>query len=302
VTASSLQALLGHIVDYAGLFPPARLDMAPTVRNYAEYLDSPGAWMLGRLILPVARFEEFEREAQALLPAKLGEAPWLISALASPAGDAELAVDLDAISAFNERHADPACGLAVVDVVELRGESAEAIDEALDMIPGELFPFFEMPVASDPRGLLAAVAGLDAGAKVRTGGMQAEAIPSPAHLARFIAASAGAAVPFKATAGLHHPFRHASPALGVPEFGFLNVFLAACLGQLHDLNERDLQTILEAESPSKLRIEDGVLVWGDHSMTTEQVEEARDFFAVSFGSCSFEEPREHLRALGLLDT
>ena len=60
-----------------------------------------------------------------------------------------------------------------------------------------------------------------------------EAIPDPADLARFIAACAAAGVPWKATAGLHHPVR-AEQALtyepGAPRavmHGFLNVFAAA---------------------------------------------------------------------------
>ena len=34
---SALRALLDGIVDYAGLFPPAALDMSTAVRNYASY-------------------------------------------------------------------------------------------------------------------------------------------------------------------------------------------------------------------------------------------------------------------------
>ena len=53
--AAGLRALLEGVFDYAGLFPPARLDMAETVRNYARYLDDEHAWMLGRFIVPTAR-------------------------------------------------------------------------------------------------------------------------------------------------------------------------------------------------------------------------------------------------------
>jgi hypothetical protein len=190
----------------------------------------------------------------------------------------------------------------MIDVVELRGESADAIDEALDMIPGELFPFFEMPVSPDPRGLLATVAGLDAGAKVRTGGQKQDAIPAAADLARFIAACSAAAVPFKATAGLHHPLRHVSDSMGTEEFGFLSVFVAACLGQLHDLPEREIEAMLVDRSPASFTFEEGEITWRDWRIGTDQIEEARDFFAVSFGSCSFDEPRDHLRAMGLLES
>ena len=63
-----LRALLHHVVDYAGLFPPAKLDMQPTVDNYAAALAGADQWMLGRLIVPVKRLDEFEACAAAHLP------------------------------------------------------------------------------------------------------------------------------------------------------------------------------------------------------------------------------------------
>lgn len=66
--ARSLLTLLHGLVDYAGLYPPAKLGMAAAVDNYATYLHSRESWMLGRFICPVSRLEEFRREAKALLP------------------------------------------------------------------------------------------------------------------------------------------------------------------------------------------------------------------------------------------
>jgi hypothetical protein len=42
-----VRALLEGLIDYAGLFPPAKLDMRPAVENYAAYLAGPDAWALG---------------------------------------------------------------------------------------------------------------------------------------------------------------------------------------------------------------------------------------------------------------
>ena len=64
----SLTALLTNLVDYAGLYPPAKLGMSAAVDNYATYLRSEESWMLGRFICPVSRLEEFRREARGLLP------------------------------------------------------------------------------------------------------------------------------------------------------------------------------------------------------------------------------------------
>jgi hypothetical protein len=120
------------------------------------------------------------------------------------------------------------------------------------------------------------------------------------QLARFIATCASADVPFKATAGLHHPLTHDSPWPGVREFGFLNVFLAATLALTRGAEENDLVQVLGEESIEAFNFEDEAVCWRDEKLTSDEIEDTRLAFAVSFGSCSFDEPREDLRGLGLL--
>lgn len=62
MTAKSLHALLEHLVDYAGLFPPAALSMQDAVRNYARYRDGEYAWALGKFVVPEARAKEVPAE------------------------------------------------------------------------------------------------------------------------------------------------------------------------------------------------------------------------------------------------
>ncbi len=297
---SSVVALMSNLIDYAGLFPPAKLDMPTTVRNYADYLSSPEAWMLGRLLVPAGRLDEFERCAASLLPHDDGAEPWRISCLTAPAGERQLDDDLQRIALFNDHHAALNAGLAMIDVIELRADSAQKIDDALDMISDELFAFFELPIEDDPRGLIAALAGGDAGAKVRTGGVTADATPAPAPLARFIGACASANVPFKATAGLHHPIRHHDDSVGATMFGFLNVFVGACLAHELQLDQELFADLLNDESSSSFRFDAEGLAWREHRLSHDQITNARDHFAVSFGSCSFDDPRDGLRTLNLL--
>jgi hypothetical protein len=131
--------------------------------------------------------------------------------------------------------------------------------------------YTEMPVTANP----AALRGTRA--KIRTGG---ETYPTAEDLAGFLHRAAHARVPFKATAGLHH----ALPA--PPMHGFLNLFLAACHAW-HGAGKADLLATLRATAPAI-------------DLTGEQIREARAEFAISFGSCSFEEPVEELRQLGWL--
>jgi hypothetical protein len=293
-------ALLQGLIDYAGLFPPAALSMQETVDNYADFCAHADAWMLARLIVPVDRLDEFESCAAARLP-RDGD-PWELSALTVAAGDERLAAQLERITAFNASHERAARGLARIGVIELKAATAAAADAALDLLPDEIFPFFEIPLAADPRGLLTALVGSDAGAKARTGGVEASAYPSAEHLARFIGHCAAAGVPFKATAGLHHPLRHRNAAVGVSEFGFLNVFMGAILAW-HDLLEPgELTAILDDGAPDSFALDDQGAAWRDLRLGVEEIVAAREAFAVSFGSCSFDEPRQDLRRLGMLGT
>ncbi len=300
---ASVQSLLMSVIDYAGLFPPAKLDMATTVRNYANYLNLEEGWMMGRLIVPVARLDEFEREVRQIAP-RTGEVdlePWQISAITANASDLDaVAADLALIQAFNKRLGEDGLGLASIDVIELKAETTDAISGVLDEMPDDLFPFFELPIDRDPRGLIAALVDGEAGAKVRTGGITAEAYPSPENLARFIAACAAVNIPFKATAGMHHPLRHFSDAVKTKEFGFLNVFMAGCLADAHELDEPTLRQVLEDDFISRFKFDEGGATWSEYRLGIDEIEESRDGFAVSFGSCSFEEPIDGLKSLNLL--
>ena len=296
----SLRELLRGLIDYAGLFPPARLDMAATVDRYARGLRGSEAWMVGRIIIPAGRLDEFEEHAGALFPRDAAAEPWRVSALTAPAGADGLAGDLERIVTFNEGHEDPSAGLAVIDVIELTAAAPSQIETALGRIPDELFPFFELPIDDDPRGLVAALAGSDAGAKVRTGGLTAESFPAAGDLSRFILACAAADTPFKATAGLHHPVRQHHESVQTRMYGFFNVFVAACLVHASVLDEPAAAALLEEEAPESFVFGDDELAWRGHRLRRAGIEKAREHFAISFGSCSFDEPREDLRRLKLL--
>lgn len=327
--APPLRALLAGLIDYAGLFPPAKLPMAASVENYARYIKGPQRWMLGRFICPVSRLEEFRAAAERLLPGRddvielaapdetdEGLAPrrasrqtpdddypgWRLSALI----DGNLEEDLDAIFAFNHEHSRPERGLALIDAVELKAGTPGSIEDALDAIPDEIYPFFELPVGTDIRGYLAALSGAEAGAKIRTGGVTPEAFPPPPAVADFIAACHAAEVPFKATAGLHHPIRaeyNLTYEPGCPRgvmHGFLNVFLAAAFIHHRKIDAAAAAQLLEERDAAAFAFSAGSVRWRTHELAPWQVEQARRSFALSYGSCSFDEPVEDLTRLGLL--
>lgn len=312
----SIRVLLDGLIDYAGLFPPARLSMRAAVEEYARQKQSEHAWALGRFICPASRLDEFTREAAALMPgtnatsgyrerADAGE-PWGISALIDAAGIDGLKKDLDRIDAFNERHSAEDAGLAHIDNLELKAPAPGFIDEALDVIPSDLFPFFEFPLNTDCRGFVAALAGNGAAAKVRTGGITPDLIPAAPDLAAFLVACAAGEVPFKATAGLHHPVRSDYPLDSTPQaprgtmHGFLNVFIAAAIVKELDADIATTRAILEDRIAGNFRFTETVAAWRDRAVETTELALVRERFALSFGSCSFDEPVADLGQLSLL--
>jgi hypothetical protein len=291
---SALRPLLSGIVDYAGLFPPAALDMATAVRNYAEYRHDDASWMLGRFVVPVARLDELSRELRAR-DTDTGD-EWSVSALL---GD-DMASDLAAVDAFN----DDLAGFARVDLLEGRFTTPDAIARAASLAGGRFALYAEISVDPDPRELIAAIATAGINAKIRTGGVTPQAFPRARDIVRFMRRCAEAGVPFKATAGLHHPIRaehrltYAADAPTGMMYGYLNVFVAAAL--LSELTDDEATALLEERDPQALVVSRDSIQWRGHELRADQANAARERIASSFGSCSFREPVDDLRALSLL--
>ena len=295
----SLRALLHGLIDYAGLFPPARLDMHAAVANYARYREGDRAWMLGRFVVPSSRLEEFEGAAAALLPKARDVEPWALALLGEdPVHDAEQ------IFAFNERHARSAAGRAVIDTLEVKAGTVDELEQRVRAAPPGVAVYVELPIATDPGDLLAALGNLEGRAKVRTGGITEEAIPPVRDVARFIRIARDQGVPFKATAGLHHPLRGRYPLTYEPDapsgtmYGFLNVFVAALLADA-GAGLVEIEAVLTEADPGRFQFDDRGVTWGDHHAPLEDVERLRARVAISFGSCSFTEPADELELVGI---
>lgn len=281
VTTKDEIALEG-IIDYAGLFPPADLDLQTVVKNWASYLQSEDSWMLARLIIPVIQLEEFVRCAKGLLPTP-NEEMWQLSVLLPPASSDKFEDAVQKTIDFNLSD----CG-AVANVVEFKANTTNEIDSALEALHDDLFPYIELPIDKDPRGLIACLSGAIAGAKVRTGGVTPALYPSSQNLAMFIHTCAVAGQAFKATAGMHHPCRNKNESVGVVEYGFLSVLHAAASAGLHEASVEDVEKILLSDAP-------------DISAFSEtELEQVRAELFNSVGSCSFDDPRIDLRTMGLL--
>lgn len=289
---SALRALLSSIVDYAGLFPPAALDMTAAVRNYVSYKADAASWMLGRFVVPAARLDELHESYSVV-----AQSSWSPLRLAVVLGS-DTAADIVSVRRFKSAHGRTYS----VDVVEARLSTVEAISPAATTIDGEFELFAELPLEPDPAPLIAEVARMGVSAKLRTGGVTPDAFPPATLVVRFIRDCLRAQVRFKATAGLHHPLR-AEYALtydvNAPRgmmFGYLNVFLAAAF-MASGLSDADAVQFLEERDATSIVVSAESIVWRGHTLSAAQLAQIREHAAVSFGSCSFREPVDELRTL-----
>jgi hypothetical protein len=295
----SVDALLSGLVDYAGLFPPASEDMRPALESYASYIQSTDRSALGRFIVPISRLKELEESARGLMPNRPGSEPWRLSVL--------VAEDVRAAGKemlkYNDRHSSgSADGYGVIDVVELKASTVDEIGYQQKALPPSFTAYFEIPITAEMTALVKTISRVGARAKVRTGGITLEAFPRASALADFIAACQREAVPFKATAGLHHALRGKYQLTYEPAsqtammHGFLNVFIGAALLYAGESEDTALAALEETDA-SAFRFEDGAIEWRDKRISAEQIMAFRSEFAISFGSCSFPEPVEELRYL-----
>lgn len=296
---SVIHTLLRHSIDYAGLFPPAGLGMQQAVDNFARYAVDQSSWALGRFVVPAHRLGEFEAAACPYL-AQPGS-PWRLSALLA----ADLERDLSAVAEFNRRSESRSDAGAVIDNVELKADSTSSVRNALDLLPRHLQAYIEIPIAGDPGDLIRLINRAGRRGKVRTGGTEPGTFPPAPDLARFIVSCVRTALPFKATAGLHHAFRAEYPLTYAPDsphgtmFGFLNLFLAAAFVRL-GLDQRSAQRVLEEGSLEAFQVEEDAISWHGHRVSLADLEQTRERVMVSFGSCSFIEPLQELYDLHLL--
>lgn len=287
--ALAIRTAFSKLIDYAGLFPPAQLAMPQAVSEFASEREGAFSWILGRYIVPASCIGD------------------LLNAL--PAGEAfPLSVILDTgieglaqIAQWREN--EPRLSIEALEIV-LQPAQVEAFVRERRRVSFDPVPaFVELP--RDARWTenltvtMPVIGGAGLGAKVRCGGLEAKAFPSTEELATFIRCAADARVPFKATAGLHHPIRHLDGATGFMMHGFLNL-LAASAVALAGAGSEQVVEALEAENPSHFDFDDRGFSFDDYCFPSSDLKNVRTQGFVGYGSCSFSEPVEDLRALNIL--
>ncbi len=299
--ARSLRALLEHSIDYAGMFPPCSLNLDPAVGNQAQYTRSNENWMLAAFVLPVDKFED----VRSLLTNFEKSRPFRVSVLGPKTADATgFARTINQIAASIRSFAGhEAVSIEQLEIYLPEQVQLDGLIEARSIL-GNLPAFFEAPIdrAEQTIGWIREVNETSkavSGFKLRTGGVTADAFPTSDQIAGVLVTAAREQAPIKFTAGLHHPIRQFRDEVNAKMYGFLNVLGAAILCSRHNWDEKETMAMLDDEDPKSFSFNDDVFSWREWSAEVRSIKDQRKRVC-SFGSCSFDEPREDLRALGLL--
>lgn len=315
---------MADIIDYAGMFPPAKLKMDEAVGNYIRYRKEKLNWMLARFVCPSNRLRELGNCFQKFED----KTPFRISVLSHHKKNNTNFLDnlrdvVNSVKSFLDNNGRK----FTIDIIETRLppeifqtnsstsvkqilECSNSLFESADLCDMSLF--FEINYPAGWEKMFSTVVeefsifsrkSLNikrAGIKLRCGGPHPSAFIGPSTVALVIRECRDAMIPLKATAGLHHPIRHFNQRANAMEHGFLNLFGAGILALVHGLSEEHLIPILEDKTPENFVFDNASFAWKNFHASAEDIAAARRTLMTSFGSCSLAEPEEDLIKLGLL--
>jgi hypothetical protein len=292
--------------------------MDAAVAEYLTHKTGPEAWLVGPFVVPATRLQEMEDAFAAHLPAGASEPGAAVGVTLLPRSADSVRDDLAAFAALADRSRIP-FNLAAIEFrmppEALRDAAAanavleqvaRAVADVPSVPPGESLPvyvevprpFTEAQLATYMGGLSSRTAPPSFRAKIRCGGDSISAYPSAGELAAFVDAAHRAGCPFKATAGLHHPFPVPDPATGAIMHGFINVFVASVLHAVHSLPLSTLEQLLAETDRDAFSLSASHIGWRSWQATAADVDRIRQTFAMGIGSCSISEPVEDLSSLG----
>jgi hypothetical protein len=298
-----LRFLLQGTFDYAGMFAPASLPFKQAIDKYCwGCREARRNGSLARFVCPADKLAELT----------VLDSHWPVSLVLSPRPKDSIVEEVRRIV----RQVESLCPRPLVSSLELRlppdadierlvpdvaraavsdvknGTSKIGIsfelpaDSGIEMVERLARAVAANPSSEDPRRLQL---------KVRTGGTEAAAVPTSERLTCFLMACQAANVYWKATAGLHNPVRCFDPALGVLVHGFINLLMASVLAKALALTKSQVQELIEDQDPQSFAWLDDRVAWRNLSIPKGA---ALNGPMQSFGTCSVDEPMQHLRELG----
>jgi hypothetical protein len=313
---SGIWVFCDHLIDYAGMFPPAGLDINDAFDNYCRYISGRYGWIINNFVVPARKLNELSALVKGSDLTKLAGISVILSGgrdenefLANVQDDFKILHDIKSNRNIKVNALEARIPAELTDsenqdeLVEFLINFSGLVNNGYEDIP----VFLEAAMSDDYEKTILNVTesiacnNIPWGYKLRTGGTEPSSFPPAQAIAYAIMCCIEFGIPMKCTAGLHHPIRHYDEKLDVNVHGFFNVFIAGLMAYALDLSEEEIIQVVEEEDPYEFDFTDGSVEYGDFGITVKQIAEAREKLMTSFGSCSFDEPIADLKTLGLLN-
>lgn len=270
-------------MDYAGLFPPASLSLSESILNFKSYQSLESNWMLGNFIIPAGQLDELRKELEGVVEQKMVP----VNLLSGSSTE-----DLKATADLVKKNTQSTIAITAIETTIAPSTKIKIPKELMEL---RLPLYLEVPLAESSRNSFSEIARLGLRAKIRTGGVTRDAFPTAENVVRFLSSCIEFRIPFKATAGLHHPINGSFPLTYAPHselapmYGHLNLMLAtACL--LLGGNRDESREILLESNRRSFQFSDVGVSWKDVFLPLDLLSKIRTELFLSFGSCSFIEP------------
>lgn len=297
-------ASFAALIDYAGLFPPASLDIGGAVAGYRSARSSPARWVAGRFLCPSSQLVELAGELTSSI--RRGEDRWEVGVIleSEPSGSIGAAA-AEAQNFHTEMQPAAIAASAEANITDASVAGLTATIDTISSIQPEIFAFLEVDRSSSIRDQVINVAealktkGGVGGVKLRCGGADPGTFPSAAEVTEFILATTTSSLPFKATAGLHQPIRHFDDAIGTWRHGFLNILIASGVAARGE-SAVTVEAIVSETDPAAFSVSPAFVTWRDISIPGSEMRRARRDGFVAYGSCEFDEPVDALADLAFL--
>ena len=301
VMKPSFKNFMTGLIDYAGFFPPAGLDIETAVGKYSHHLEGENGWMLGLCILPATQLNRVAvhagfhcsvivsssvpQEELDQLSGFQGRVEMVETRLPEKAGSSDLCVD-------HLLHLQSRLREVGLQEVQLFIEAENVTSVALEIAT------FNNSHNADYKSGGGGIRKV--GYKLRCGGLTKNSFPSAEKVAGVISSCREHEIPIKFTAGMHHPLRSHSSEIEVMQHGFLNIFGAALLCWSENLSKSEIAECLSDENGQHFHFTEENFSWKEKTISAREIKRLRRNKVISFGSCSFTEPVEGLCSLGFL--
>lgn len=280
-----MDALFAGLIDDAAVFPPGNASVPDAVLRHRQHRTAWYAPEIGPLVVPDTELAQVSRAAVTV-----DAEPIEVSVVVTGGAGGLVALARRNLPGI----AVTAAEIALRDLDDLAGNAERVVAAAQELDPDQVTVFVELPFQHGWVAAIGVVEGGGLNGKIRTGGMEPDAHPTPDQLAQALSELIEADLPFKATAGLHRAWpNQVTNERGemLPQHGFVTLLMAV-EALVDGAGSAAAADLLRLDDPG--RIFDALQAWDE--ATAARV---RRRFR-SFGCCGVNDPIDDLVSLGLL--